>query len=77
MSGPGLLPGPRSGIVALLQLWTVLMFLAPDITEGLEDRAVQSWFHPSLAAAIGRNCPAFHQLKHSGQQVPHFAGAAH
>lgn len=53
MSVSGLLLGPVSGFIALLQPWSV-MFMATDIIEGQEGRAVQSWSCPSLTAALGR-----------------------
>lgn len=41
-----------------------LALVAPDTTEGREDRAVQSWPRPSLTATLGRIGPAPHQLHH-------------
>lgn len=34
MSRPGLLLGPMSGFMALMELWSMLMSMAPDSTEG-------------------------------------------
>lgn len=53
-SRPGLQPGAMSASMALLQLESVWMSVAPVTTEGHKDRAAQSWSLPSLAAALGR-----------------------
>lgn len=54
MSGPGLLLGPMSGFIALLQLQSMLMSGDAVTTKSQEDRAVQSWTCPSLTATPGR-----------------------
>lgn len=51
---PWLLLGPMSGFMALMQPQSLYMSMAPDTTKDWKDRAVQSWPHPSLAAALGR-----------------------
>lgn len=53
-SRPGLQPGAMSASMALLQLESMWMSMAPVTTEGHKDRAAQSWSRPSLAAALGR-----------------------
>lgn len=52
LSVPGLLVGPTSGFTALLQLPSVLMFLAPEPPKA--ERIVLNRIGPSLAAALGR-----------------------
>ena len=64
MSGPGLIQGPMSRFMAVMQPLSGLMSEAPDTTKGREDRAVQSWSCPSLAVTLGRAGSAPHQLKH-------------
>lgn len=51
MSMPGLLPRLMSGSMSLL--WSVLMTMVPDTTEGLENRTAQSWLCPPLTATPG------------------------
>lgn len=53
-SRPGLQPGAMSACLALLQLQSIWMSVAPVTTEDNKDRAAQSWSRPSLAAALGR-----------------------
>lgn len=52
----------------------VVMSMAPDTTKSREDRIVQSWPHPSLAAILGRTDPA--PLQDLGEQVLHLAWVA-
>ena len=68
---------PVSGFMALLQLWSMLLSMAPDTAEGREDRAVQSWPCPSLSATLEELVLPPHQLQHSGEQVLHLTWAAH
>lgn len=49
-----------SGSVTLMQPGSVLVSLDPVTMESSEDRAVQSWSHPSPTAALGRVGPASH-----------------
>lgn len=51
LSRPGLRPRVIAGCVALSQLGSVLMSVAPVIMDGQEDRAAQSWSCPLLTAA--------------------------
>lgn len=75
MSRPELLPGPMSGFMALKQLLSMLMSLAPDDTKGQKVRGVSIGPLPSLAATIGRTGPAPHQLKHSGEGPTCYLGS--
>lgn len=43
MSGPGLLPRPMSGSMALLQPLSVLVSVVSVTTESQEERAAESW----------------------------------
>ena len=72
ISGPGLLLGPMSRITILVQLRSLLMSVAPEITKGEVDGTIQTSPHPSLAATLGRAGPAPHRLKHSGERILHF-----
>lgn len=69
MSGPGLLLGPMSGFMTLMQTQSLLMTMAPDATKGRKDRVIWSQPCPSLAATQGRTCPAHHLLKHSRERT--------
>lgn len=72
MSGSGLLLGSMSGFTAHLQLRYVLMFMATDINESQEIRALQlsppltscsireNWSCPSPAEALRREDPTPH-----------------
>ena len=64
MSGPGLMQGPMSRFMALIQPLSLLISEAPDTTKGREGKAVQSWSCPSLAVTFGRAGLVSHQLKH-------------
>ena len=74
LSMPGLLVGPTSGFMALMQLSSALMFLAPEPPKA--ERIVLNRTGPALAAALGRAGPAPHLLKHSGERVLHLTWAA-
>lgn len=64
MSGPGLMQGPMSRFMALIQPLSLLIPEAPDTTKGREGKAVQSWSCPLLAVTLGRAGLVSHQLKH-------------
>lgn len=42
MSGSGLLLGSMSGFMILMQLWSLLISMAPDTTKDRKDMAVQN-----------------------------------
>lgn len=58
MSGSGLLQESMAGFVVFMQLLSMLISLAPDIT-----RPVQSWPHPSQAAPLRRTGHVPHGLR--------------
>lgn len=74
MSWPGLLLGPISGFMVLMQPWFLLMSMAPAGTKGRENKAIKNWPCPSLAVTLGTNGPALHPWKHAGMRegaTPH------
>lgn len=58
MSGTRLLTGSMSEYMDLLLSWSVLMSIAPDITYGQEERAVQDWSCHSQAEILEKVDPA-------------------
>lgn len=65
-----------SGFVALMQPRTVLISMAPDTTEGREERAVQTCLRTSQAATLGRTGLAPHLWKQPGDRVLYLTLAA-
>lgn len=61
MSGSGLLLASMSGFMVLMQLWSLLISMAPDTTKDRKDMSVQNCPCPTLvAASLGRTGPAPH-----------------
>lgn len=56
--------GFMSRFMALTQLCSLMIFMAPDATKGREDRAVQSWSHISLLATLAE------RILHLGPSQP-------
>lgn len=61
-SGFGLLPEARSVSLALLQLQSVLLSMAPITTESSDEKAAQSCPCPSFTAELGKTSSVPHQL---------------